>query len=90
MQSSSIMSPAKSSGLTKNKFEHTNPRKNLQIVEDNFFKWTNDHMYRTSTHDMSEKVSVARQCVRDSLTPMEQQLFRSYTTSPSNSSLTKQ
>jgi hypothetical protein len=48
--------------LTKNKFEFTNPRKNLQIVEDNFFKWSNDHMYRTSTHDMSDKVSGMAVC----------------------------
>lgn len=42
--------------LTKSKFDLKNPRKNLQIVEDNFFKWSNDHMYRTSTHDMQDKV----------------------------------
>ena len=42
--------------LTKSKFDLRNPRKNLQIVEDNFFKWSNDHMYRTSTHDMQDKV----------------------------------
>ena len=62
MQTSSLVSPAKTSGLTKNKFEFTNPRKNLQIVEDNFFKWSNDHMYRTSTHDMSDKVSGMAVC----------------------------
>lgn len=50
---SSVTSP---SGLNKNKFDLKNPRKNLQIVEDNFFKWSNDHMYRTSTHDMQDKV----------------------------------
>ncbi len=43
--------------LTKYKFDLKNPRKNLQIVEDNFFKWSNDHMYRTSTHDMQDKVT---------------------------------
>lgn len=50
---SNITSPM---GLTKSKFDLKNPRKNLQIVEDNFFKWSNDHMYRTSTHDMQDKV----------------------------------
>jgi len=56
MQNSSLLSPAKTTSLTKTKFEFTNPRKNLHIVEDNFFRWSNDHMYRTSTHDMSQKV----------------------------------
>jgi hypothetical protein len=54
----SMLSPIKGTSTAKNKFEFTNPRKNLSIVEDNFFRWTNDHMYRTSTHDMSDKVSL--------------------------------
>jgi hypothetical protein len=57
MYNSSLLSPAKNSTQVKNKFEFSNPRKNLHIVEDNFFRWSNDHMYRTSTHDMSDKVS---------------------------------
>ena len=79
MQTSSLVSPAKTSGLTKNKFEFTNPRKNLQIVEDNFFKWSNDHMYRTSTHDMSDKVSVLVVCE-----PTGEGELWSYTTSLGN------
>ena len=86
MHTSSLMSPAKTSSLTKNKFDHTNPRKNLQIVEDNFFKWSNDNMYRTSTHDMSDKVSGKAVCLREPPPLSEGQLLRSYTTSLSNSS----
>jgi hypothetical protein len=56
MQSNTFLSPVKGATQAKNKFEFTNPRKNLHIVEDNFFRWSNDHMYRTSTHDMSQKV----------------------------------
>ena len=41
---------------TKTKFAFKNHRRDLQIVEDNFFKWSNANQYRTSTHDMSEKV----------------------------------
>ena len=54
---SNITSPM---SLTKSKFDLRNPRKNLQIVEDNFFKWSNDHMYRTSTHDMQDRTSLER------------------------------
>ena len=54
---SNITSPM---SLTKSKFDLRNPRKNLQIVEDNFFKWSNDHMYRTSTHDMQDKTYLER------------------------------
>jgi hypothetical protein len=42
-------------GKTTNKFE-TGQRKSSQIAEHNFFKWTNNNMYRTSYNDMSKKV----------------------------------
>jgi len=41
---------------TKTKFAFKNPRRDLQIVENNFFKWSNSNLYRTSTKDMTEKV----------------------------------
>lgn len=41
---------------TKTKFAFHNHRRDLQIVEDNFFSWSNKHHYRTSTKDMGEKV----------------------------------
>lgn len=44
-------------GQTKNKFNLRNPRKELQIVEDQFFRWTNTHHYRTSSNDMLTHVS---------------------------------
>ena len=40
----------------RNKFTLQNHRKDLQIVEDNFFRWSNGHHYRTSSNDMSTKV----------------------------------
>jgi len=43
---------------TKTKFDIRNPRKDLSIMEDNFFKWTNGNHYRTSTNDMTYKVSM--------------------------------
>lgn len=44
---------------TKNKFNLKNQRTtDLQIVEDNFFKWTNSNHYRTSSNDMSFKVRI--------------------------------
>ena len=50
------MSSATGTLATKTKFDFKNPRRDLQIVEENFFKWSNNHLYRTSMHDMSEKV----------------------------------
>lgn len=44
---------------TKNKFTFKNPKRDMTIVEDNFFKWSNSHLYRTSANDMSpKKVSI--------------------------------
>jgi hypothetical protein len=34
-----------------------NHRRDMTITEENFFKWTNDHHYRTSSNDMRSKVS---------------------------------
>ena len=40
----------------KNKFQITNPVKNTNIIENNFFGWTSGNFYRTSYNDMSNKV----------------------------------
>ena len=37
---------------TKNKFTASNPKVNRAFNEDQFFKWSNGNLYRTSTHDM--------------------------------------
>ena len=39
------------------KFNITNPKSKDIFREQEFFKWSNQHFYRTSTHDMSSKVS---------------------------------
>ena len=44
-------------GETKNKFDQARHRKTSSITEQSFFQWTSGHMYRTSYHDMSKKVS---------------------------------
>lgn len=41
---------------TSTKFNITNIKKETPFVEDKFFAWTNNNMYRTSYHDMSAKV----------------------------------
>ena len=49
-------------GETKNKFDQTRHRKTNSITEASFFQWTSGHMYRTSYHDMSKKVSNESEC----------------------------
>lgn len=44
-------------GTSKDKFSFNQHRKSGSITENNFFKWTSGHMYRTSYNDMSNKVS---------------------------------
>ena len=44
---------------TKNKFNLRNPKKDLQIVEDNFFRWSNNHHYRTSSNDAASHGNVS-------------------------------
>jgi hypothetical protein len=39
------------------KFRIKNPKATQIFTEDEFFKWSSNHFYRTSTNDMSEKVS---------------------------------
>jgi hypothetical protein len=41
---------------TKNKFSVSNPKVGSLFSEDQFFKWSDDNIYRTSTNDMSGKV----------------------------------
>ena len=45
-------------GKTQNKFTFNSHRKSNSIAETNFFKWTNNNMYRTSYNDMKNKVSI--------------------------------
>ena len=40
----------------KSKFTIRNPSKERPFTSDQFFNWSNNNMYRTSYHDMSEKV----------------------------------
>lgn len=42
---------------TKTKFHMSNPKVGQIFTEDQFFKWSDNNLYRTSTHDMSDKVS---------------------------------
>ena len=41
----------------KNKFSIENPKKNTEIFENNFFRWTSGNFYRTSYNDMGSRVS---------------------------------
>lgn len=41
---------------SKTKFHMSNPKAESPYNEQQFFKWSNDNFYRTSTNDMSQKV----------------------------------
>ena len=41
---------------SKTKFHMSNHKVGQVFTEDQFFKWSNDNFYRTSTNDMSAKV----------------------------------
>ena len=41
---------------SKTKFNVTNAKANDKYCEKQFFKWSDDNLYRTSTNDMSAKV----------------------------------
>lgn len=43
---------------SKTKFHMSNPKCNEGFNESQFFKWSENNFYRTSTNDMSSKVSV--------------------------------
>ena len=43
---------------SKNKFTMSNHKVGQVFTEDQFFKWSNDNIYRTSTNDMSAKVMI--------------------------------
>ena len=38
---------------SKTKFAMSNPKAGQQYDEKQFFKWSEDNLYRTSTHDMN-------------------------------------
>ena len=40
------------------KFRFRNPKKSQIYTEDEFFKWSSNHFYRTSSNDMSQKVGI--------------------------------
>lgn len=42
---------------SKTKFKMANPNAAVKTLESSFFKWSQDNFYRTSTNDMSQKVS---------------------------------
>ena len=44
-------------GRSKSKFMY-GTKDNANITENNFFRWTDKNMYRTSYHDMSARVSL--------------------------------
>ena len=49
---------------SKTKFHMSNHKVGQVFTEDQFFKWSNDNFYRTSTNDMSEKVPARKKsCV---------------------------
>ena len=41
---------------SKSKFRFRNHKASEIYTEDEFFKWSSNHFYRTSSNDMSEKV----------------------------------
>lgn len=45
---------------SKTKFSMSNPNVNKRFTQDQFFKWSNDNHYRTSSHDMSFKVRIIK------------------------------
>ena len=42
---------------SKNKFDITSCSKERPVTSGEFYNWSNKNMYRTSYHDMSEKVN---------------------------------
>lgn len=42
-------------GGSKDKFDHARHKRNNSITENNFFKWSNGHAYRTSYGDMAHR-----------------------------------
>ena len=55
------MAEIKSDPFAKTKWNWRNPsvdRASVEVSLNNAKNWSNGHMYRTSNHDMSEKVSI--------------------------------